>query len=80
MQLSSGVDLIPVLERVTLVGVDPDGMVHLFHSLFSVRVDLYSTSRRIFAFRGEFPVEGPPLVVEIFHKYFLAQHSVCAIM
>ena len=31
------------LERVTLVGIDEDGMVHLMHSLFSVRVNIYST-------------------------------------
>ena len=41
-QLVPGVDLIPGLEQVTLLGVDPEGMVHLFHSLFSVLVDLYS--------------------------------------
>ena len=35
-KITLGVDHIPVLERVTLVGVDPDGMVHLLHSLFYV--------------------------------------------
>ena len=40
-QLASGVDLVPGLERVILVGVNPDGMVHLMHSLLSVRVDFY---------------------------------------
>ena len=41
-QLVSGVDHIPVLEWLTIVGVDPDVMVHLLCSLFSVPVDLYS--------------------------------------
>ena len=41
-QLVPGVALIPGLDRVTLLGVDPEGMVHLFHSLFSVLFDLYS--------------------------------------
>ena len=48
-QLLSGVDLIPCLDWVTLVRFDPDVMVHLLHSLFSVRFYLYSTSRRLFA-------------------------------
>ena len=43
-----GVDPIPVLERVTLVRVNPDGMVHLMHSLFSVRVHIYLTRQIIF--------------------------------
>ena len=42
-QLASGVDLFPGLEQVTLVGVDPDGIMHLTHLLFYVRVDIYST-------------------------------------
>ena len=33
---------VPGLERVTLVGVDNDGRLHLMHSLFSVRADFYS--------------------------------------
>ena len=43
-----GVDHIPGLDRVNLLGVDPDGMVHLFHSLLSVLIDIYSTSRCLF--------------------------------
>ena len=62
-QVAPGVDRIHGLERVTLVGIEPDEMVHLFHSLFSVPFGLYSTIQRLFAFRGEFPDEGLPLVV-----------------
>ena len=47
-----GVDLVPVLERVTLIRVDPDGVVHLLYSLLSIRFDLYSTSRHLFACRA----------------------------
>ena len=47
-QLALGVDHIPGLDRVNLLGVDPDGMVHLFHSLLSVLIDIYSTSRCLF--------------------------------
>ena len=39
-QLVLGVDLIPRLERVTVVRVDLDVMVYLLHSLFSVWVKL----------------------------------------
>ena len=35
-QLALGVDLVPVLERVMMVGIDPDGRVILMHSLFSI--------------------------------------------
>ena len=59
-QLASGVDPIPSLERVKLVGVYPDGMVLLMHLLFSVRVDIYSTSRRLFACLDELLAEPPP--------------------
>ena len=34
--LSSGVDPVPVFERLCLLGFDRDGTVHLMHSLFSV--------------------------------------------
>ena len=49
------------LEKVTLVGVDKDGRVHLMHSLFSVRVNVYSTECRLFACIGELPY--PPVTV-----------------
>ena len=42
-QLALVVDNIPGLDRVTLVVVEPDGMVNLLHSLFSIPVDLYSS-------------------------------------
>ena len=59
-ELASEVDLVPGLERVTIVGIDPDGRVLLMKSLISVRVNVYSTQRRLFACLGELPSEGPP--------------------
>ena len=61
------------MEQVTLVGVNPDRMVHLTHLLFSVWVDMYSTSRRLFSFLGELPAKGLPLVVDIPHEAFTDQ-------
>ena len=40
-QLASGVDLIPGLERATMVRIDPDRRVLLLHSLLSVQVNVY---------------------------------------
>ena len=59
-QLASGVELIHGLERVTLVRVDLDGMVHLLHSPFYIQVDLYSASQRIFDCQGALTAEPPP--------------------
>ena len=72
---------VPVLgmERVTLIGVDTDRRLHLMHSLFSVRVDVYSTECRLFACLGELPVEGLPPVMEILPDFFVAWRSVCAV-
>ena len=44
------------LERVTIVRLGPDGSVFLMHSLFFVRVNVYSTQRRLFACLGELDV------------------------
>ena len=51
---------VPGLEKVTLVGVDEDGRVHLMHSLFSVRAKVYSTECCLFACVGGLPAEGLP--------------------
>ena len=40
VQLASGVESIPGLEQVTLVGVDLDRMVHLMHLLLYVWVNI----------------------------------------
>ena len=77
-QLSSGVYLVLDLERVMVVGVDPDERVYLMHSLFSVQVDVYFTQRRLFACLGNLPAEGLPLVVDIPDEASAARRSVCA--
>ena len=77
--LASGADPIPGFERVRLLQVDPDGTVYVLHSMFSVPVDLYSTARRLFAYRGDLPLEGTPPVVEPPMDAFLVQRSVRAV-
>ena len=74
-QLTSGVDPVPVLERVTVVRVNPGGRVNIMHLLFSVRVELYLTQRLLFTCLGNLPTEVLPPVVEIPEKAFVAQRS-----
>ena len=59
-QIASGLEHIPFLERLILVGLDPYIMVHLLHSLLSLLSDLYLTIQRIFACWGEQTVKGLP--------------------
>ena len=63
---------------MTLVVVDLDGMFHILHSLFYVKVDLYSTSRNLCSCQVKLPTEGLPPVVEIPHKTFALWRSVRA--
>ena len=70
---------VPSLESVTLVVVDEDGRVHLMHSLFSVRVNVYSTEGRLFTCLGELPTKGLPQVTEILPDFFAARRSVRAV-
>ena len=76
-QLAFELDTVPSMKRVILVGVYPDGMVHLMHSLLSVRVDIYYTSRGQFACLDKLPSKGLPLVLEIPHEYFAARRVLC---
>ena len=71
--------LVPGLEHVSLVGVDKDGRVHLMHSLFSFRVDVYSTECCLFTCLGNLPVKGLPLVMEISPDLIAARRSVRAV-
>ena len=77
--LASRVDPVPGFDRVGLLQVNPDGMVHILHSMFSVPVDLYPSARRLFAYWGELPLEGLPPVVEFPVDAFLVRHSVRAV-
>ena len=65
VHIASGVDPVHGLERLFLLGVDRGRTVHLLHLAISVLVNLYSTTRRFFAFLGELPEEGLPSVVEL---------------
>ena len=78
-ELASGVVLVPGLERVTMVGLNPYRKLLLMYLLFSVRVNVYSAKRRLFACPGELPAKGLPPVVEIPVEDFAAQRSVCAV-
>ena len=49
------------------------------HSLFSVRVNVYSTECCLFACLGKLPTEGLPPVMEILPDFFVARRSICAV-
>ena len=66
-------------ERVTLVGVDEDGRVHLIHALFSFRVNVYSTECRLFSCLGELPSDGLPQVIDILPDFLVPRRSVRAV-
>ena len=53
--------------------------MHLLHSLFSVPVDVHSTTRRLFACRGELPGAGLPLVLELPSEAFAVRRSMRAV-
>ena len=53
--------------------------MHPIHSLFSVPVNLYSTSRHIFTCQEELTDEGLPLVVELPAEALAVRRSVLAV-
>ena len=73
------VDPIPGLEWIFLLEVKQDGTVHLLHSFLYVLVDLYSTTRSLFACQGELPNKGTPLVVELPIEVLAVRRYVCAV-
>ena len=70
------VDPVPVLNQLALLGVDLDGTVHIFHLLLYIPVELYSTARHLFAFRGNLPIKGLPMVVEMLTESFAVRRVV----
>ena len=64
-ELALEVDLVPGLERVTMIGLDLGVRVIFIHSLFSVRVNVYLTQQRLFACLGKLPAKGVPPVANI---------------
>ena len=77
--LAYGVEPVPGFPGITLFGVDRYRTVHLTHSLLSIPVGMYSTSRRLFSCLGELPDEGLPTVVNINVETFTVRCYVCAI-
>ena len=75
--LASRVDRVPGLERLSLLGVNLEGTVHLLYSFFSIPVGPYSTDRRLLVFSGEIPTEGLPPVTDIPVTSFAVWHTVC---
>ena len=72
--------MVPGLERITPVGVNEDGRVHITHSLISVCVKVYSTECHLFACLYKLPAQGLPPVTEISPDFFAARRSVCAVL
>ena len=63
-----------------MVELDPDGRVLLMQSLLSVRFNVYSTQRLLFACLGDLPAEGLLPVVEIPDKAFVARRTVHTVL
>ena len=67
------------MDLLTLLGVNWDITVHLLHSFLSVPLVPYSKNWNIFAFEGELPFEGLPLVVGLQREYFSVRRVVRAL-
>ena len=77
--ISYGVDPVPGMECLALLGVNQDGTVHILHSFFDVPVGRYSAERRLLAFSGELPTGGLPPVTELLVASFAVWHAICAV-
>ena len=77
--LASRVDPIPGLNHPTLLGVNPDGTVHILHLFFFVPVVPYSTNTQLIAFSEELPPEVLPWVKDLPVDAFVVWRSVCNI-
>ena len=51
----------------------------MLHLLYSVPFDLNSTTRRLFACRGDLPDKGLPPVVELNAEAFTVRRYMCAV-
>ena len=60
-----GINPVLIFSKLNLLATNWGGAMHLLHSLFSVPVNVYTTTRRLFAFLGELPEEGIPTVVDV---------------
>ena len=78
--LASGADPSPGMERLTLLGVDQDGTVHVLRLFFSVPVRPYGIAIRILSFSGELPMEGLRPMMELPVASFLVRRLVGAVL
>ena len=78
--LDSRVDPAPGMESLTLLGIDPDGMVHLLHSFLSVLVGPYTTDRRLLAFSADLPQEGLPPATELPVEFFAVRRTISTVL
>ena len=62
---ASVIDPVLGFSGFSLLDVDWYGAVHLLQSLFYIPIVVYTTTRRIFAYLGYFPVNCIPVVVEV---------------
>ena len=78
--LTSWMDPAPGPERLSLIGVDRYGMVHILNSLFSVPVGPNSTERRPLDFSWEIQPKGLPPATEIPIASFVVCRAVCDVL
>ena len=76
--LAYGIDRVPGLYGITILGFKRDGTVNLLQQLFSIPVCLYSMHWQLFACLGELPDEGLNTVVDITMEAFAVRRSVHA--
>ena len=53
--------------------------MHLMHSLFSVRFNVYLTECRLFACVGGLSAKGVPQATELFLDFFATRRAVCVV-
>ena len=72
-------DLVQKQDRLALMGVNLDGIVHLLQSFFSVTDVPYSMDRRLIAFSWEPSLEGLSKVTELTVDAFAVWRAVCVV-
>ena len=71
-----GVIPVPGFSKIALLAANWDRAVHLFQSLFSVPVSVYSRTRWLYAHMGGLPKEGFPTVAKVMAYAFLVRRVV----
>ena len=70
---------VPVIDWVSLLAMEQNGVVHTLHFLFSVLDTACSFTRRPFALDVKIPGLEPPLVLELPMEAFAVKHFVSAV-